>query len=172
MKRYTRPVSLIAVTVAVGLLLLATTGAGSNELPKPAQFALELEGKIEGFFTSISSIGSTHEVIEMKIITPQGEEVIQKIPGRLSWSEITLERGLSSDMSLVDWRQLVIDGDIVNARTDCSIIALDRRNMEIGRWSLTNAWPSQLHSPVSADPSDAHMVESMVLVHEGMTRVY
>ena len=172
MKHYTRPVSLIAVTFTVGLLLMATMGAGSNELPKPAQFALEVEGKIEGFFTSISSIGSTHEVIEMMIITPQGEEIVQPVPGRLSWSAVTLERGLSPDMYLAEWRQQVIDGDFMNARTDCTVIALDRRNYEIGRWDLDNAWPSQLHSPVSDDPAVASMVESIVLVHEGMIRVY
>jgi len=133
---------------------------------------LEIEGKIEAFFTSITSIGSTHDVIEVMVIGPQGEKIVQKLPGRLSWSEITLERCLSPDMNLADWRQQVMDGDIENAKADGAIIALDRRNMEMGRWQLVNAWPSQLHSPVSADPSNAFMAESMVLVHEGMTRVY
>ena len=47
------------------------------------QFRLEVGGKITGYFSEVSGIGSEHEIIEHKVVTNDGHEVIQKIPGRL-----------------------------------------------------------------------------------------
>ncbi len=64
-------------------------------------FAVDLQGTIKGYFTECSGLGSEHEVIEHKVITEKGQEVVLKMPGRLKWENITLKRGITSNM---DWR--------------------------------------------------------------------
>jgi hypothetical protein len=44
-------------------------------------------------------------VIEHKVVTEKGQEVVLKIPGRLKWENITLKRGITSSMDIWDWRK-------------------------------------------------------------------
>lgn len=135
------------------------------------KFGLELEGKMSGYFTNVSGIGSESEVITQKIVTEKGEPIIRQIPGRLTWTPITLKRGVTDLMDVWEWRQMVIDGKIDDARTNASIIAYSQDNQEVARWNLENAWPSKVTGPEMDSGSTNYMIEDMTIVHEGMTRV-
>ncbi len=136
------------------------------------KFGLEIEGKLSGYFTSVSGIGSESEIIEHKIVNPDtGETIIQKIPGRLTWTEVTLRRGVTSSIDIWAWRQEVVDGKIEDARTNCSIIAYNQANEEIARWNFENAWPSKVTGPDMDASGQDYMVEEVTIVHEGMVRV-
>lgn len=135
------------------------------------KFGLEIEGKLSGFFTTVSGVGSESEVVEHKITNPDtGETIIQKIPGRLTWTEVTLKRGVTSNIDVWAWRQSVVEGKIDDARTNCSIIAYNQGNEEIARWNFENAWPSKVTGPEMDAGSQDYMVEEIVIVHEGMWR--
>jgi hypothetical protein len=45
-------------------------------------FSINVGGKITGYFTEVSGLGSEHDIIEQKVVTEKGQEVILKIPGR------------------------------------------------------------------------------------------
>jgi len=136
------------------------------------KFGLEIEGKLSGFFTTVGGIGSESEVVEHKIVNPDtGETIIQKIPGRLTWTEVTLKRGVTSSIDVWQWRQEVVDGKVDDARTNCSIIAFNQANEEIARWNFDMAWPSKVTGPDMDSGGTDYMVEEMTIVHEGMTRV-
>jgi phage tail-like protein len=136
------------------------------------KFGLEIEGKLSGYFTTVGGIGSESEVVEHKIVSPDtGETIIQKIPGRLTWTEVTLKRGVTSSIDVWQWRQEVVDGKVDDARTNCSIIAFNQANEEIARWNFDMAWPSKVTGPDMDSGGTDYMVEEMTIVHEGMTRV-
>jgi phage tail-like protein len=136
------------------------------------KFGLEIEGKLSGYFTTVGGIGSESEVIEHKIVNPDsGETIIQKIPGRLTWTEVSLKRGVTSSIDVWQWRQAIVDGKVDDARTNCSVIAYNQANEEIARWNFENAWPSKVMGPDMDSGSTDYMVEEMTIVHEGMTRV-
>jgi phage tail-like protein len=136
------------------------------------KFGLEIEGKLSGFFTNVGGIGSETEVIAQKINNPDsGENMIQQIPGRLTWTPITLKRGVTSSIDIWEWRQQVVDGDIEGARTNCSIVAYSQDNEEIARWNLENAWPSKVIGPEMDSGSTTYMMEDVTIVHEGVIRV-
>jgi len=135
------------------------------------KFGLEIEGKLSGFFTTVGGIGSESEVVEHKITNPDtGETIIQKIPGRLTWTEVTLKRGVTSNIDVWAWRQSVVEGKIDDARTNCSIIAYNQGNEEIARWNFESAWPSKVTGPEMDSGSQDYMIEEIVIVHEGMWR--
>jgi phage tail-like protein len=144
----------------------------SREDPLVAfKFGLEIEGKLSGYFTMVSGIGSESEVIEHKIVDDStGETIIQKLPGRLTWTEVSLKRGVTSSTDIWDWRKMVVDGKVDDARTNCSVIAYNQGNEEIARWNFENAWPSRVVGPEMDASSQDYMIEEVTIVHEGMWR--
>ena len=134
------------------------------------KYGLEVSGKLTGYFTSVSGIGSETEVITQKIVSEKGEPIIKQIPGRLTWNPITLRRGVTDLKDVWDWRQMVVDGKIEDARTNASIIAYSQSMEPVAQWDLTNAWPSQISGPEMASDSTDYMVEEITIVHEGMVR--
>ena len=136
------------------------------------KFGLEIEGKLGGFFTQVGGIGSETEVIAQKIVNDAtGETIIRQIPGRLSWTPVTLKRGVTSTMDIWTWRQQVVEGNIDKARTHCSIVAYSQDNKEIARWNFENAWPSKVTGPEMDSGSTNYMIEDLTIVHEGVVRV-
>jgi phage tail-like protein len=136
------------------------------------KFGLEIEGKLSGYFTQVGGIGSETEVIQQKVVSSEtGETIIQQIPGRLSWTPVTLKRGVTSSMDIWLWRQSVVEGKIDDARTNCSIVAYAQDNTEIARWNFENAWPSKVVGPEMDSGSTSYMIEDVTIVHEGVLRV-
>lgn len=133
-------------------------------------FRLEIEGKLAGYFTEANGIGSEHEIVEHKAVDDSGHEIVQKIPGRLKWENVTLKRGITDAMDIWDWRKLVEDGKLGDARTNCSIIMMDRNYEDVARWDFVNAWPSKVSGPSVKSDSNEFGVEEVTLVHEGMVR--
>jgi len=134
-------------------------------------FGLEVQGAIAGYFSEVSGVSSENEVIEHKIVDPKsGRETIQKIPGRLKWTDITLKRGVTNMMDIWDWRQKVVDGDMGGARKNGSIVLFDRSYSEIARWDFTNGWPSKVSGPSFKSDSNEFAVEELTIVHEGIAR--
>ena len=134
------------------------------------QFRLEIGNKLAGYFTECNGIGSEHEIIDHKVVA-DGHEIIQKIPGRLKWTEITLKRGITDDMNIWEWRSKVEAGKMKDARTNCSIIMMDRNYEDAARWDFVNAWPSKVTGPSMKSDSNEFGVEEVVLQHEGVKRV-
>jgi len=96
-------------------------------------FGLEIEGKMSGYFTECSGIGSEHEIVEHKVVNEKGQEIVQKIPGRLKYQDVTLKRGVTADMQIWDWRAVVEKGDMKGSRTNCSVIMFT---------GTTKKWPA------------------------------
>jgi len=65
-------------------------------------YAIEIQGVVSGYFTECIGIGSEHEVIEHKVVDEKGREHIQKLPGRLKWENVTLRRGITDDLPVID----------------------------------------------------------------------
>lgn len=133
-------------------------------------FGLEFQGAIAGYFTEISGVGSEHEIIEHKVVDSKGHELIEKIPGRLKWGDITLKRGITSSLDLWEWRSLVEQGDMDGARKNGSIVMYDRTYAEVARWNFINGWPSKVSGPTLKADSNEFGIEECVIVHEGITR--
>jgi phage tail-like protein len=133
-------------------------------------FRLEIEGKLAGYFTEVSGVGSENEIVEHKIVNDKGQEIVQKIPGRLKWQDVTLKRGITDKMDIWEWRKLVEEGKMKDARTNCSIIMMDRNYEDVARWNFVNAWPSKVTGPSVKSDSNEFGVEEVTLIHEGMVR--
>ena len=133
-------------------------------------YAIDVQGKIRGYFTECSGIGSEHEVIEHKVVDEKGREVIMKLPGRLKWENITLKRGITNTMDIWDWRDEVVRGKVDDARRNGSIIMFDQSLKEVARWNFERAWPVKVSGPAVKADSNEFAIEELVITHEYLYR--
>lgn len=121
-------------------------------------------------FLECSGITSETEPIEHKVVTPDGREMIQMIPGRTKWQPITLKAGLTKTPALWNWRKLVIDGKVNQARKDGSLIMFDQEGKEIVRYNFERAWPTKVTGPGAKAAGSEVAVEEMTIVFEHIER--
>ena len=133
-------------------------------------YAIEVQGVVTGYFTECSGIGSEHEIIEHKIVDEKGRELIQKIPGRLKWENVTFKRGITENMDIWDWRETVVQGQVDDARRNGSIVMFNQSLEEVARWNFENAWPLKVSGPSMKADSNEFGIEELVLTHEGLYR--
>jgi phage tail-like protein len=134
-------------------------------------FVVDIGGVTQGSFTECSGLSSEHEVIEQKVVNEKGQEVIVKLPGRLKWQNITLKRGITSNMDLWNWRKQVEDGDVDGARQNGSIMIYDQTHTEVARWDFERAWPVRVSVALSRADSNEIGIEELTLAHEYIRRV-
>jgi phage tail-like protein len=133
-------------------------------------YGIEVQGTVSGYFTECSGIGSENELIEHKVVDEKGRESIQKIPGRLKWQDITLKRGITSNMDIWNWRDQIVEGKVDDARKNGSIVMFDQAGDEVARWNFENAWPLKVSGPSMKADSNEFGIEELVITHEGLYR--
>jgi phage tail-like protein len=129
-------------------------------------FLVEIDGITRAAFQQCSGFDVTTDVIEHREggdnLTPR------KLPGMTKFSNITLKWGMTDDHALYDWHRRIVDGEI--ERKNGSIVLLDRRGEEVARWNFVRAWPSKWDGPdLNAEGNDV-AIETLELVHEGLSR--
>jgi phage tail-like protein len=131
-------------------------------------FLVELDGIAQASFTECTGLGSTTEIIE----TREGGDnsTVRKLPGKTAYSDITLKWGLTGSMELWTWRQQLVDGNV--QRKNGSIVVFDLTNhTEVARWNFVNAWPTKWEGPAFNAKGNDIAIDTLVLAHEGITRV-
>jgi phage tail-like protein len=150
---------------------IANESAGREDPLLGFNFAIDVGGAVKGYFTEVAGLGSENEIVEQKVVNDKGIEIILKIPGRLKWGDITLKRGITSNMDLWNWRKQVEDGKVKTARKNGSIVMYDRELKEAARWNFTNAWPSKISGPTPKSDGNEIGIEELTIVHEFIQRV-
>ncbi|MSS69988.1 MAG: DUF3421 domain-containing protein [Candidatus Latescibacteria bacterium] len=135
-------------------------------------FSVVIAGGVNasGYFTAVSGLQGENDVVTHRVVSPDGKEFVQIIPGRVKWGEVTLKKGVTTDMGFWKWRELVILGKIDDARANMTITMYDRNYTPVMNWTFRNAWPSRLSGPSMDSGSSDFSVEEMTIIHEGMTR--
>lgn len=131
-------------------------------------FLIEIDGIAQGSFSDCTGIGSTTEIIE----TREGGDntSVRKLPGKTTFSDITLKWGMTSSRDLWDWRQQIINGQ-EGARKNGSVVVFDLNNhREVARWNFYNAWPTRWEGPAFSAKGAEVAVETLVLAIEGLER--
>lgn len=135
-------------------------------------------------FSQIDGLNSVSAVVQYR----EGNMPIwaRKFPGLIEWQPVTMQRGASNSTALIDWRTEVASyedatsavsgagyGDGIvppNYRKTVTIELFGKGdNSTPGkRWTLYNAWPSELRHGALNGMGNEVMIESVVIQHEGM----
>lgn len=133
-------------------------------------FVLEIDGVEMASFRKCSGVEAKTETIEYKEATKEGKMVIRKVPGAMSWTDITLERRIDESKALWEWRKQVEEGDVDSARRDASVVIKDSMGQEVARWNARAAWPSGWTGAELDAGSNEIATEKLVITHEGLSR--
>lgn len=134
-------------------------------------FGVEFQGQVVGAFRECTGLGSENEVVEYKASGQKGEYVIKKVPGRLKWNNITLKRGITDSMDMWQWRKLIEQGQVDQARKNGTITMYNQQGSAVAKWNFINAWPSKLTGPSANAGNNEVAIEELELTHEGYERV-
>lgn len=110
---------------------------------KNFRFLVEIDGILQAGFSDCSGFGSTVEVVEYR----EGGDTttVRKLPGKVSYPDITLKWGTTDSHELYDWHLTAVKGQI--QRKNGSIILQDDMGEEKVRWNFFSAWPSKWDGP-------------------------
>ena len=101
-----------------------------------------------------------------------GSLIPNKSPGRLTFSDVTLERGATQDRDLFSWFQDVAITSSglgladVNYKRNLDIVQQDRDGVTLRRWSLSRAWPVKFVAGDWDNGSDENVIESVTLTYD------
>ena len=133
------------------------------------RFRVEIDGIEVASFSEATIGDSTTDPVEYREGTDS--TTMKKLSGLTKYGNISLKRGLTDSMELVTWRKLVEQKGAGVARKNLSLVLIDEEGSDKSRWDVVEAWPTKY------DPSDFNakgnevIIETLELVHEGITRV-
>ena len=122
------------------------------------------------FFRECTGLASSNEVVPHTATDANGKSVTQKLPGQLTWNNITLKRGVDANAELWTWRQQVIDGQFKTARTDGTIEVVDWEGNPVVTYNFLQGWPCRYSAPGLNAGANEVLVEELEIAHEGFTR--
>jgi len=129
-------------------------------------FQVEWGGTKIGF-TEVSGLDVETEIVEYREgNSPEYSKI--KMPGMQKFSNITLKRGtFKSDNEYFAWWNTVKLNTI--ERRDITISLLNENHEPVVTWKVKSAWPTKIQSTnLKADGNEV-AIESMEIVHEGLT---
>ena len=129
-------------------------------------FLVELDGITQAGFSEASGFGSNIEVVEYR---EGGDPItVRKLPGKVSYTDITLKWGVTDSSKLYDWHRAAVNGQI--QRKNGSIILLDDLGAEKVRWNFFNAWPSKWDGPDFNAKGNDMAIDSLTVSCERVER--
>lgn len=149
--------------------------AAKGDYPIPKfHFRVEWGSDFRMGFTEVSGLDFETEVIEYREGSSKKYNK-SKQPGLTKFSNVTLKRGtFEGDFDFFkEWKKTFFfqEGNDTGSqyRRPISIKLLNEAHEPIITWNLENAWPSKVQSTdLKADANEV-AIETMELVHEGLT---
>jgi len=129
------------------------------------RFLVEIEGVIAAGFAEVSGL-------EIEVETEDYEEggrndFIHTKPGRASYANLELQKGLTESRELVGWISDVAAGRI--ERKNVFVFLQDSRGQPKWGWQCKQAYPVRYAGPdLQADQGEVAM-ETLELTHQGLT---
>jgi phage tail-like protein len=135
-----------------------------------ATFLFEVDGVEIGQFSEVSGLEVS---VETEDIQEGGQNsFVHKLPGRMTWPNITLKRGVTRSDNLIEWlndssgEQFAANGNKVVRKT-AAITLLGPAGARLRSWDFDGAFPVKWTGPsFSAATADA-AVESLEITQNG-----
>jgi phage tail-like protein len=131
------------------------------------RFLVDIQGVGQGAFSEVSGLDAETDPIEYR----DGNEdiTVRKLPGLRKYTNITLKRGFTTDLSIWDWRKQVMDGQ--TERKSGSIVLRNEAGEDVLRWNFREGWPCKLQGPPLNAKTNEVAIETLEICHEGLELV-
>ena len=128
-------------------------------------FAIQVGEEVKGWFTECSGLSVQREVKAH----PEGgvNDYVHQLPGQLKQSNVTLKHGLAGN-ELWDWFQEgMYTGKVKKYNVTVVLYNSDRTKKRT--WDLKDAYPIKWTGPTFNSSNNDVAVETLELVHHGLT---
>jgi phage tail-like protein len=141
-----------------------------NERVTGASFLVEVDGVEIGRFMEVSGL----EVeVGVESIDEGGENgYSHKLPGRMSWPNLVLKRGITQNDSLLDWLNKSSGEGFTGQgnklkRSSAAITLMGPGGKRLRAWNFDGAFPIKWRGPSFAAGSSDMAVEELEIAHHG-----
>ncbi len=129
-------------------------------------FVLEIDGIPKGAFSEVSGLATEIDSVDYREGTDK-QPIARKLAGQAKTTNIVCRRGYTVDKSLWQWYVNVFNGQ--PDRRNVTIVLMNERREQVLRWNAENAWIHKIEGPALKASGNDVAMESMELVHEGLT---
>ncbi|WP_043744050.1 phage tail protein [Paramagnetospirillum magneticum] len=144
---------------------MAPTGPAQDPF-RTFRFVVEVEGIQVGGFSSVNGLQSK---IEYHTQRQGGVNTTEyRLGGQVTYSELTLEAGLTLQDPMWTWYEAATKGQI--KRKNGTISLQDAQGQLGASWNFFNAWPVEWQGPALDAAQSLVATQRFVLVHEGITK--
>jgi len=135
-----------------------------------ATFLFEIDGKEIGRFMEVNGLQVDVEVEDIQEGGQNGYS--HKLPGRMSWPNLTLKRGITQNDSLLAWlNKSSGEGFAGNGnkleRGTAAITLLSANGKRLRSWNFDGAFPVKWTGPTFAAGSSEMATEELEIAHHG-----
>jgi phage tail-like protein len=137
-----------------------------NDPFRAFNFSIEIDGVARGAFSEASGLTAEGDPVDYREGTDLQQNV-RKLVGLRKYTNLTLKRGYTQDNSLWQWY-----GNIMNGQPDrrnVTIVLMNEARAPVLRWHAENAWINKIEGPSFKANGNEVAMESIELVHEGLT---
>ena len=136
-----------------------------------ALFLFEVDGVDIGSFMEVSGLEVS---VETQDVAEGGQNsFVHKLPGRMTWPNITLKGGITKQDALLKWLN-ESSGETFSAnrnsltRKSAAITLLDRAGKRLISWNFVDAFPVKWTGPSFASESAVAPTEQLEIAHHGV----
>jgi len=136
---------------------------------KKFKFLVEIDEVAVAAFRTCSELSAEIAKIEQ---SEGGALIPNKSPGRVTYTDITLERGATDDFDLFAWFKETVNAaaniglDEPEFKRDLDIVQLSRSGAEVRRWNVVQAWPTKFIAGEWDNEADENTIESVTLTYD------
>ena len=137
-----------------------------NDPYRAFNFRIEIDNLTVGSFSECSGLSSDGDAVDYR----EGTDIplnVRKLVGLRKYANIMLKRGYTQNTELWDWYTNIVNG--IADRRNGTIILMDEARNDVMRWNIENAWINKIEGPMFKAGGNEIAMESVELVHEGLT---
>jgi phage tail-like protein len=141
-----------------------------GDLPIATRFLFELDGVEVGVFREVHGLQVTVGVTEVREGGQNGFS--HRLPGRMTWPNVVLRRGLTEGNALFDWfsrssGEGFAAADHKLTRSTGAITAADHLGNRLRAWELIDVFPVRWKGPDFSVGSQDPLEEELEITHHG-----
>ena len=135
-------------------------------------FVFEVDGLVIGQFMEV---GGLEVEVTVESIEEGGENgFVHRLPGRMSWPNITLKRGVTQSDNLFGWLNKSSGEQFTQAgnkltRSTAAITLLGAGGKRLRAWNFVEAFPVKWKGPDFSAASTDSATETLEIAHHGFT---
>jgi phage tail-like protein len=129
-------------------------------------FVVEIDNVARAGFSEVSGLTADGDSVDYREGTDLQPNV-RKLMCLRKFGPVTCKQGMTQDKSLWQWYTNIVNGE--PDRRNVTIVLLNERREAVVRWHVENAWINKIEGPSLKAAGNEVAMESVELVHEGLT---